>query len=222
MIAWPAATTSHRKQGPHHCRSGNRTLPRQEYPCKKSTMRATATAPARAARCYCRPRGRDLRGHGAESSRVFPFKSENQALMREESLLMQNVNCESESDITSPCSEVGTLPAERARPAHYGRRARASSFAQSESRTSPREESLPMQHVINHKTARGSRSEERHIAGRESTTCAKERRNAGSAGGTSKSSNAGSAGGPAEQGASREPTRCESQEGKEWRHKFRQ
>ena len=26
--------------------------------------------------------------------------------MREESLLMQNVNCESESDITSPCSEA--------------------------------------------------------------------------------------------------------------------
>ena len=112
----------------------------------------------------------------------FPFKSENQALMREESLLMQNVNRESESDITSPFSETGTLPAERARPAHYGRRARASSFAKSESRTSPREESLPMQHVINHKTARGSRSEERHIAGRESTTCEKEEERAGVAG----------------------------------------
>jgi hypothetical protein len=102
--------------------------------------------------------------------------------MREESLLMQNVNRESESDITSPFSETGTLPAERARPAHYGRRARASSFAKSESRTSPREESLPMQHVINHKTARGSRSEERHITGRESTTCAKEEEKPGVAG----------------------------------------
>ena len=120
-------------------------------------------------------RARPARSRGGELE-SFPFKSENQALMREESLLMQNVNCESESDITSPCSEARHIAGrESATCAVTGRRARASSFSKSESRTSPREESLPMQHVINHKTARGSRSEERHIAGRESTTCAKEK-----------------------------------------------
>ena len=50
-------------------------------------------------------RARPARSRGGELE-SFPLKSENQVLMREESLLMQNVNCESESDITSPCSEA--------------------------------------------------------------------------------------------------------------------
>ena len=150
-------------------------MPRQEYPCKKSTTRARTTATAHAARRHCRPRGRDLRGHVAGSSRLFLLN-----LKIKPSCAKNRYSCKTSTArarATSPARAArrGTLPAEKARPAHYGRRARASSFAKSESRTSPREESLPMQHVINHKTARGSRSEERHIDGRESTTCAKEK-----------------------------------------------
>ena len=209
MIAWPAVTASHRKQGPHHCRPRNWTLPRQEYPCKKSTTRARTTAPARAARCYCRPRGRDLCVHGAESSRVFLLNLKI-SLDARRIVTHAKCNCESESDITSPCSEARPISGrESATCAVTGQRARASSFSKSESRTSPREDSLPMQQVINHKTARGSRSKERQLPAERARLAQKKRRNAGSAGGT------------AEQGASREPTRCGSQEGKAWRHKFR-
>ena len=161
----------------------NRTLPRQEYPCKKVNHENEddGTGPCSEASLPAE-RARPARSRGGKLE-TFPSKSENQALIREESLLMQNVNRKSESDITSPCSEARHIAGRESATCALRAESSSVSFAKSESRTSPREESLPMQHVINHKTARGSRSEERHIAGRESTTCArKEEEKAGVAG----------------------------------------
>ena len=116
-------------------------------------------------------RARPARSRGGELERL-PFLNLKVEPRRAK---MQNANHESESDGTGPCSEARHIAGqEGATCAVTERRARACSISKSESRTSPREESLPMQHVINHKTARGSRSEEWLIAGRESATCAKE------------------------------------------------
>ena len=149
------------------CRAKNR------YPYKTSTTRARKTAPARAARRGTLPakRARPARSRGGELERL-PFLNLKVEPRRAK---MQNANHESESDGTGPCSEAWHIAGrEGATCAVTGRRARAFSISKSESRTSPREESLPMQHA-NHETARGSRSEEWHITGRESATCARRR-----------------------------------------------
>ena len=132
---------------------------------------SNGTGPCSEARRIAGREGATCAATGRRAREFSMPNSENRTSPREESLTMQRVNHESESDGTGPCSETRHIAGRAgATCAVKGATCAARAFliSKSESRTSPREESLS-----NYETARGSRSEEWHIAGRESATRAR-------------------------------------------------